>query len=290
MYSNPYDKITGLWTKKYYILLKKLGAGGIGEIYLVQDALGCLLALKVSKDVVSITKEYRFLSKLQGKYFVPKVYDLDDLERQGETYHFFTMEYIKGYNLKQVLADKSMTVKTKLQLMGVVTDIIRQINEAGYIYTDLKHENIMVDGEQRLVRLIDFGSLAEEGNTVKEFTPMYDPLSWGRGNRIAGREYQVFVIGMLLISLMLSRSLDPEQERLEGIIPQLRKRRIPRNVIQLALQCIEGQMRDCSVLYRELCCASEGLHYGERLKRILNVVIGALSFAIAMTVFSFIAK
>lgn len=279
-----------MWTKKSYILLKKLGAGGIGEIYLVQDALGCLFALKLSKDVVSITKEYRFLSKLQGKYFVPKVYDLDDLERQGVIYHFFTMEYIKGYNLKHVLGDKSLTVQTKLRLMGVVADIIRQINEAGYIYTDLKHENIMVDGEQRLVRLIDFGSLAEVGNTVKEFTPMYDPLSWGRGKRIADREYQIFVMGMLLISLMLNRSLDPERERLENVKQQLRKRKIPQPVIQLALQCIEGQMRDCSMLYQELCCASEGMRDGDRLKRILNMVIGVLGIAIAMTVFSFIAR
>ncbi len=290
MYSNRYDQIIGLWTKKSYILLKKLGAGGIGEIYLVQDASGTLLALKLSKDVVSITKEYRFLCRFQDKYFVPRVYDLDDFVKQGETYHFFTMEYIKGCNLKCALADKSIEVKTKLQLMCVVTDIIRQINEAGLIYTDLKHENVMVDGEKQLIRLIDFGSLTEVGNTVKEFTPMYDPLSWGKGKRVADKKYQTFVLGILLVSLMLNRSLDPNREKLQGIKYQLRKKKIPQAVAQIVLRCIEGQMRDCSLLYEEISCAAAGLTRGDKLKRILNLLIAVLGICLLMMVFAFIAK
>lgn len=272
------------------MLLKKLGAGGIGEIYLVQDASGTLLALKLSKDMVSITKEYRFLCRFQDQYFVPRVYDLDDFRRQGETYHFFTMEYIKGHNLSRALRDQSMEVKTKLQLMCVVTDIIRQINEAGFIYTDLKQENIMVDGERQLIRLIDFGSLAEVGQTVKEFTPMYDPLSWGKGKRVADKKYQTFVLGMLLVSLLLNRNLNPGREKLEGIGGQLRKKKIPQTVAQIVLRCMEGQIGDCRLLYEEISCAAEGLTSSDKLKKILNFTIGALSIALVMMVFAFIVK
>ncbi|MDF2592511.1 MAG: hypothetical protein K0S75_1977, partial [Clostridia bacterium] len=100
MYSNKYDKVVGKWTGKTYTLIKKLGSGGVGEIYLVQDCNGEVLALKLSDDIISITKEYKFLCRFKDKGFVPKVYDLDDFSKQGKVYHYFTMEYIRGYNLK----------------------------------------------------------------------------------------------------------------------------------------------------------------------------------------------
>ena len=55
-YSNRYDSIRGRWSGKKYIFQRKLGSGGIGEIYLVKDESGKSYAMKVSRDLVSITK------------------------------------------------------------------------------------------------------------------------------------------------------------------------------------------------------------------------------------------
>ncbi|HYF75340.1 MAG TPA: hypothetical protein VD757_02030, partial [Candidatus Nitrosocosmicus sp.] len=100
MYSNKYDKLRGRWSGKTYTQLRKLGSGGIGEIYLVADDSGECFAMKISQDLVSITKEYANLKKFFGMCFVPEVYELDDCEKNNRLYHFFIMEYIEGYTLR----------------------------------------------------------------------------------------------------------------------------------------------------------------------------------------------
>jgi serine/threonine-protein kinase len=286
MYSNKYDKIVGKWTGKAYTLIKKLGAGGVGEIYLVQDCYGDMLALKLSDDIISITKEYRFLCKFKDKGFVPKVYDLDDFSKQDKVYHYFTMEYIRGYNLKSVLKSSSMDIKTKLNLMCIVIQIVKQINEEGYIYTDLKHENIMVDGKNSLIRLIDLGSVVEVGNSVKEFTPMYDRLCWGKGSRIADQNYQTFAIAILLISLMLNKSLDPNKDKLESAISGLRKKKVPPKLFEVIMGCLNGQVLDCNNLYNQISCVAEKQKHPDRLMIVLNLLI-AILVLFTVTIFAF---
>lgn len=288
MYSNKYDKVVGQWTGKSYTLLKRLGSGGIGEIYLVQDTQGRLLALKLSNDIISITKEYNFLRKFQQKDFVPKVYDLDDYTKNGEIYHYFTMEYIVGYNLKKAMKESTLDLKTKLNLMCIIVQIIKQLNEENYIYTDLKHENIMVDAQNKLIKLVDYGSLVQPGSTVKEFTPMYDRLSWGKGKRIADKGYQAFATAMLFISLVLNRSLDPEEEKLETALSSLRKKKLPAGLLNVIDRCLEGQARDCETLYYEISCASEQYKYPDRMKTALNFIIAVLALSLTATIFAFL--
>jgi serine/threonine-protein kinase len=286
MYSNKYDKIVGKWTGKAYTLIKKLGAGGVGEIYLVQDCYGDMLALKLSDDIISITKEYRFLCKFKDKGFVPKVYDLDDFSKQDKVYHYFTMEYIRGYNLKSVLKSSSMDIKTKLNLMCIVIQIVKQINEEGYIYTDLKHENIMVDGKNSLIRLIDLGSVVAVGNSVKEFTPMYDRLCWGKGSRIADQKYQTFAIAILLISLMLNKSLDPNKDKLESALSGLRRKKVPPKLFEVIMGCLNGQVLDCNNLYNQVSCVAEKQKHPDRLMIVLNLLI-AILVLFTVTIFAF---
>lgn len=288
MYSNKYDKIVGQWTGKTYTLIKRLGTGGIGEIYLVQDSKGEVLALKLSDDIISITKEYRFLCKFKDIGFVPKVFDLDDYSNKGKTYHFFTMEFIRGYDLKTALKNNSVDIKTKLRLMCIITQIIKQINEEGYIYTDLKHENIMIDGKNNVIRLIDFGSLVQVGSTVKEYTPMYDRLCWGKGKRIADRSYQTFAIAVLFISLMLNKSLDPSRDKLEAVMKGLKKKKVPIKLFQIIGKCLEGQISDCSILYNQISCAVEGHKPYDKLKVTLNILIAVLTLVLTVTIFAFI--
>lgn len=288
MYSNKYDKIIGQWTGKTYIILKKLGVGGIGEIYLVQDSSGQLMALKLSTDIISITKEYRFLCKLRDKCYVPKVYDLDDYIKHDKTYHYFTMEYIKGYNLKKAIKQNEMSIKTKLNLICVIIQIIKQINEAGYIYTDLKHENIMIDKENKLVKLIDFGSLVQIGSSVKEFTPMYDRLSWGKGKRVADCSYQIFTLAIFFISLMLNRTLDPQKEKLDPALANLKKKQVPKSVLKLINECLLGQVSDCKILYDEISSASENYCSPDRLKTAINILIAVLALLLTVTIFAFV--
>ena len=284
MYSNKYDVIRGRFTKEAFVLLKKLGAGGIGDIYLVSSPSGERVALKISKDLVSITKEFNYLKKLAHKDFIPKVYELDDYSRAGEIYHFFTMEYIEGQNLKKALKNTKVPLKVKTDLVCIITKMIKEINDEGYIYSDLKLENIMVDKLNHKVRLIDLGSLVEIGDTVKEFTPMYDRTAWGVGRRVADKGYQTFSIGMVLVSLLLGTNLNPDREKLGSVLERVKKNRQAGGLYKIIIGCVSGRIDDCGRLFQEIRRFSAAKHQN-KLSVALNIMIAALLAAVIAMLF-----
>ena len=209
------------------------------------------MAIKMSRDMLSITKEYNWMKKYKGRNYVPAVYELDDFESKGCIYHFFTMEYIEGYDLGKVI-NKNMSMKLRLQLFAIILKIIWDINKEGLIYSDLKQENIMVDKKNKSIRLIDFGSVTEVGLGIKEYTPIYDRAYWGLGKRLADSSYQTFSATILLISLLLGRKIDPRKDNIEDMINSLNKSRVPKEIIDLIEKCIEGRIDNCGVFYDEL--------------------------------------
>lgn len=250
MYDIKFRKISGRWNKKEYYIMKKLGGGGVGDVYLASCSSG-LMAIKMSRDMLSITKEYNWMKKYKGRNYVPAVYELDDFETKGCIYHFFTMEYIEGYDLGKVI-DKNMSIKLRLQLFAIILKIIWDINKEGLIYSDLKQENIMVDKKNKSIRLIDFGSVTEAGLGIKEYTPIYDRAYWGLGKRLADSSYQTFSATILLISLLLGRKIDPRKDNIEDMINSLNKSRVPKEIINLIEKCIEGKIDNCGMFYDEL--------------------------------------
>lgn len=277
MYNIKYDSIRGRWSGKNYSLQKKLGAGGIGEIYLVKDDYGKSFAMKVSSDLVSITKEYGYLEKFDSMCFAPKVYELDDFEKDNRIYHFFIMEYIQGDTLRAVLSKEKLTFGNKLDIARIIADALRGINEQGFVYTDLKFENIMVDRKNGLIRLIDWGSITPIGERVKEYTAMYDRSNWNAGSRRADLSYQVFAMIILLISMLLSRDINPEKERLVKVMYHLERGSFPRELHVMIRDCLEGSIADCGSLcdrLGEICRCS---YSGRRLTHVLNAMIAFLS-------------
>lgn len=277
LYSNKYDNIRGRWSGKNYILQRKLGSGGIGEIYLVKDDCGKSFAMKVSRDLISITKEYGYLERFSPMGFVPKVYELDDCEKDKNIYHFFIMEYVEGYTLREALSKEKLSFGNKLDIVRIIADVLRDINSQGFVYTDLKYENIMVDRKNGLIRLIDLGSIIPVGDKVKEYTPMYDRSNWNAGSRTADLSYQVFAVVILLISMLLSRDINPEKEQLREVINQLERNSFPRDLYIMIRDCLEGRITDCGSLCSRLGNICHCSCSGRRLTYALNAVIAFLS-------------
>jgi serine/threonine-protein kinase len=277
MYSNNYKTIRGRWSGKNYIIQKKLGAGGIGEIFMVKDDFGMPYAMKVSSDLISITKEYGYLERFSAMRFAPKAYELDDCEKDNRICHYFVMEYVDGDTLRAILAKEKLSFSSKLDIARIITDVLRGINERGYVYTDLKHENIMVDEKNGLIRVIDLGSITPIGARVKEYTPMYDRSCWKAGDRRADLSYQIFAVIILLISLLLGRDMDPERDKLEVVLGKLRKRCFPEGVYATVNGCMNGTIADCGSLCDSLGDICHCSFAGKRLTGALNALIAVLS-------------
>jgi eukaryotic-like serine/threonine-protein kinase len=155
------DSISPNTELSHYKILSKLGAGGMGEVYLAQDtsALGRMVALKLlSAEVASnkdrlqrFTQEARTVSNLNHPNILT-VYEFG----QTESTSFIATEYIDGLTLRQHLSDRRFKLIDVLDLALQIMAALNAAHEAGVAHRDLKPENVMVRKDQ-IVKVLDFG-------------------------------------------------------------------------------------------------------------------------------------
>lgn len=282
MYNRNFNIVKGKWYKNEYKIIKLLGSGGIGEIYLATHEKRGMVALKLSKSMLSITREYDTIRKYKGKGFAPIIYELDDWQYNGEIYHFFAMEYIKGCNLAEVMK-KHMPLKLKIHIFMIILGIIADINEAGLIYSDIKHENIMVDYDNMTIRLVDFGSLIPIGESIKEYTPLYDRCSWGLGPRVADLSYQVFSAAVLLVTLLIGSVSTIGVGGMSSVIKVLEKNNIPKSLSNLVYRALKGEIESCQIFLQKLKDIDLNVKNNTRsLNKVLDAIIASLLLILAV--------
>ena len=154
-----------------YTILCPLGAGGMGQIYLANDAqLGRKIALKMiarqfatdPRRVHRFEQEARAASALNH----PNVCVIHDVGVTENNRHFIAMEYIQGITLRDKLSREPVTPIEALQIAGQVAAALAAAHAAGIVHRDIKPENIMLrpDG---YVKVLDFG-LAKLTEVVAE--------------------------------------------------------------------------------------------------------------------------
>ncbi len=143
-----------------YRILKRLGAGGMGEVYLAFDIrLERQIALKFlpphltsnEPAVRRFQQEARTASALNH----PNILTIHEVgQMEGE--HFIASEYIDGITLRTALRRKSVDLVTAIDIATQVASALTAAHSAGVIHRDLKPTNIMIrpDG---YVKVIDFG-------------------------------------------------------------------------------------------------------------------------------------
>ncbi len=143
-----------------YRILKLLGAGGMGEVYLAIDMrLGRQIALKfLPRDLTSneaalrrFQQEARTASALNHPNILT-IYEIGQAE--GEL--FIASEYIDGITLRTALDRGKLELGTALGIAAQVAAALTAAHSAGVVHRDLKPGNIMIrpDG---YVKVIDFG-------------------------------------------------------------------------------------------------------------------------------------
>ena len=144
-----------------YTILCPLGAGGMGQIYLAEDAqLGRKIALKLispefatdPRRVHRFEQEARAASALNH----PNVCVIHEIETTDTGRHFIAMEYIQGITLRDQLSRGPLTVFEALNVAIQVAAALSTAHASGIVHRDIKPENIMLrpDG---YVKVLDFG-------------------------------------------------------------------------------------------------------------------------------------
>lgn len=220
----PGTVISGRWHKERYIIRRKLGSGANGIVYLVQQAGGgAHYALKLGYDTVDLQSEINILKTLQSKdrrrkgSSVPYLVEVDDVTLPCGPTPFYVMRYIKGEPLSVFISRKGIQW---LDLSGLhVLRQLERLHETGYIFGDLKPDNIMVapygDAE-----LIDYGGVSQIGRSVKQFTEWYDRGFWNAGSRTADPAYDWFSFSVVCMHLLAGEEL----KKAAHSLPQTRSR------------------------------------------------------------------
>lgn len=226
--------ITGKWNKNSYKIVEFLGRGGIGRVYKVLDMKSnSHYALKISEDLQSITKESNMLNKFIYLDIIPEVIELDDYEDMGKTYYFIIIEYINGENLKEYILKSRLSLKEIVAVVIIIGEMIYNLHKEGYIFGDLKLENVMIDRKMGEIKVIDLGGIVPIGASIKEFTPLYDRAKWNMGSRKADTKYDLFSMCMMFVNLVLRDEKKLLNVEIRHIIKELRRREINGKLIDL---------------------------------------------------------
>jgi serine/threonine protein kinase len=207
----PGTRIVGKWHNKPYVLVKELGYGANGTVYLAQGHNG-YVALKMSENGVSITSEVNVLkafSKAQGSALGPSILDVDDWEARGKRIPFYVMEYIKGPDLLTFINKRGFSW-TGVLIIQLLNDLER-IHQEGWVFGDLKPENLIITGPPNKIRCIDVGGTTLQGRAIKEFTEFFDRGYWVSGSRKAEPTYDLFSVAMIILNLAYPKRFNKTQ-------------------------------------------------------------------------------
>ena len=196
----PPEKPDEVGTLGRYRVLKKLGAGGMGAVYLAYDTtLARRIALKVMlpEHAADGESRERFLREARAAAMVKSdhvvtIFDVD--EKRGVP--FIAMEYLLGYPLDQYLRTNGELHYAR-KSSGIARrngDWPRRAHELGLIHRDVKPGNIWLEAPNGRVKLLDFG-LARAQNDETHLTtsgivvgtPAFMSPEQARGLKIDGR-------------------------------------------------------------------------------------------------------
>ena len=150
-----------------YKVLRKIGRGGMGEVYLAKDQrLGRNVALKVLpnyfREQTDRLRRFETEACAASALNHPNILTIYGLG-QADSRHFIATEFIEGETLRQHIPDEGMKISEALDVSVQIASALSAAHEAGIIHRDIKPENIMLrrDG---YVKVLDFGlaKLAED--------------------------------------------------------------------------------------------------------------------------------
>ena len=138
-------------TLSHYRITDRLGAGGMGEVYLAEDAkLKRKVALKVlppdlASDPVRLARfqrEAEALAALSHPNIVT-IYSVED----ADGVHFITMERVEGEPLDRLIPTEGFDVGRFFDLAMPLVDAVSAAHEHGITHRDLKPANVMVGAD-----------------------------------------------------------------------------------------------------------------------------------------------
>ena len=201
-----------------YRLIRELGRGGMGTVYLAvrsDDAFQKRVALKVLKrgtDTDSVVRRFRHERQILASLEHPNIAGLLDGGTTSEGLPYFAMEYVEGQPLVEYAHGQHLDLTTRLILFRKVCAAVQYAHQNLIIHRDIKPANVLVtaDGEPKLLDFgiakllnpeLDWATLAPTVAGLHLMTPEYASPEQVRGE-VVTTATDVYSLGVLLYELL----------------------------------------------------------------------------------------
>ena len=160
-----------------YKIVRKLGAGGMANVYLAEDQeLGRRVAIKILNERHAndeqFVERFRREAKNAAGLSHPNIVSIFDRGEAEGTY-YIAMEYLDGRSLKELITKRGPApINVSVDYARQILAALRVAHRQGLVHRDIKPHNVLVDGEGR-VKVTDFGiaragpsQMTEEGSII----------------------------------------------------------------------------------------------------------------------------
>ncbi len=198
----------------HYRIIEKIGAGGMGEVYLAEDTeLNRNVALKFLSahlcQLADCRARFKREAQAAAKLNHPNVVTIYEVgEHNGRP--FFAMEQLEGRSLRDVIKQKETSPPQIIQIAVQLCEGLKEAHAHGVVHRDIKPSNITCDGKGHC-KILDFGlaavcggeGLTKPGATLG--TVGYMSPEQIRGEPVDHRT-DIFSLGVVLYELIAGRS------------------------------------------------------------------------------------
>lgn len=215
---NPADSLTGNVLADRYLIARKLGEGGMGEVYLAEHIrMKRKVAVKVmrawlTKDPAAIGRFHREAENA-SQITHPNVAAVYDFGETAEGLVYLAMEFVEGESLTGVLALEPILNHIRASdIVSQTADALAAAHSLGILHRDLKPDNVMI-GRTRartdLVKLLDFGIARVMGRETQHFTStglIVGTPEWMSPEQIAGDKLDarsdIYTLGLIAFRML----------------------------------------------------------------------------------------
>src|SRR6476659_2786918 len=147
-------------TLSHYRIVSKIGAGGMGEVYLAQDTtLDRKVALKILPADLAANQDRmrRFVQEAKAAAALnhPNIATVHEIGEYGGV-NFIAMEFIDGVTLREKIHREQTDLKKLLRYLQHIAEGLAKAHAAGIVHRDLKPDNIMITRDGH-AKILDFG-------------------------------------------------------------------------------------------------------------------------------------
>lgn len=254
-----------------YRLLRRLGSGGFGQVYLATDPAGTRVAVKILAERWAADPEYvaRFAreAELGAAIRHPNVVRVLGHSRDGST-HFLVTEWVDGHTLADHLRRHgAMPLADALALIRQVLAGLEAIHRQGIVLLDFKPANVLIDRHTGVAKIADFGAARTAGapqaaGELAFGTPPYMAPEQ-RTAQGAGRAADLYAAGCVLYEMLAGKPLlgpdrRPPANAPEAALAGLQAARVP-VTLDVAATIYQALSRDPVARFRSAAAMAAAL-------------------------------